>query len=470
MKVTDRGVRRRRIRALRWVAWRPRARRRLLRRRAVPESRALGSRRRRHRPRSSTATRDGGAHAVRHIGAFPAVVPAAIRSTRSRCSRSEHVEDPSSKNRRTSVRDGCAGGRVIITVALAVGHDPARRDATSPARWHGDASAPRPRPRQVPSMLRRGRIRLECGALPAGSQRPVRADAAPDGRSTLLDERAVADAPPGGESCATTAFARWGAQPPGCSVALAAAVVLRFSCIAYPPALEFFGDSESYLAASQHPFRVDLAPVGYPFLVSGMVSATRSLGVSTTLQHLIGAAHRSGSSIDSYAGSASGGSVRRRGARRALRRLPARPRAVRPERDTVHVPRRRCDDVTARPDQQRDGLRAQSGSVRAAGAASLDAHGRNRNLRLLLQLLSRASASRVARRRGRLARARRARMCSRSMQLRRVRRAGLQRSYLYGIVAPFASCDRAALPVETSHRSAPALPTYARPGPTSTYG
>lgn len=58
--------------------------------------------------------------------------------------------------------------------------------------------------------------------------------------------------------------------------------------VAYPPALEFFGDSPSYLLASDHLGRVDIwHPPGYPVLLR-IVSITGSLAVLTTLQHLLG--------------------------------------------------------------------------------------------------------------------------------------------------------------------------------------
>lgn len=58
--------------------------------------------------------------------------------------------------------------------------------------------------------------------------------------------------------------------------------------VAYPPALEFFGDSPSYLQAADHLGHVDIwHPPGYPLLLR-IVSITGSLTVLTALQHLLG--------------------------------------------------------------------------------------------------------------------------------------------------------------------------------------
>ncbi len=60
--------------------------------------------------------------------------------------------------------------------------------------------------------------------------------------------------------------------------------------VAYPPALEFFGDSPSYLQAADHLGHVDIwHPPGYPLLLR-VVSVTGSLAVLTALQHLLGLA------------------------------------------------------------------------------------------------------------------------------------------------------------------------------------
>ena len=71
--------------------------------------------------------------------------------------------------------------------------------------------------------------------------------------------------------------------------ALAAGLVLRvIVAVAYPPALEFTGDSPSYLAASRTPFDVGIwHPFGYPVFL-WVVSATHSLAMVTLLQHAMG--------------------------------------------------------------------------------------------------------------------------------------------------------------------------------------
>src|SRR3954454_5945972 len=71
--------------------------------------------------------------------------------------------------------------------------------------------------------------------------------------------------------------------------ALAVATVLRLVVmVAYPPALEFYGDSPSYLTASRHPFSLDIwHPFGYPLLL-WLLSPLRSVAVVSALQHLAG--------------------------------------------------------------------------------------------------------------------------------------------------------------------------------------
>src|SRR5947209_4237898 len=73
------------------------------------------------------------------------------------------------------------------------------------------------------------------------------------------------------------------------TAALAAAGVLRLIVvIAYPPALEFYGDSPSYLTASRHPFSLDIwHPFGYPLML-WLLSPLRNVAVVTVLQHLAG--------------------------------------------------------------------------------------------------------------------------------------------------------------------------------------
>ena len=73
--------------------------------------------------------------------------------------------------------------------------------------------------------------------------------------------------------------------------ALAAALVLRvIVAVAYPPALEFTGDSPSYLTASRAPFELGVwHPFGYPVFL-WVMSATHSLALVTLLQHAMGLA------------------------------------------------------------------------------------------------------------------------------------------------------------------------------------
>src|SRR4051795_12534444 len=73
--------------------------------------------------------------------------------------------------------------------------------------------------------------------------------------------------------------------------ALAVAAVLRLVVmVAYPPALEFYGDSPSYLTAARHPFDLDIwHPFGYPLLL-WLLSPLRSVAVVSALQHLAGLA------------------------------------------------------------------------------------------------------------------------------------------------------------------------------------
>src|SRR3954462_161988 len=73
--------------------------------------------------------------------------------------------------------------------------------------------------------------------------------------------------------------------------ALAVATVLRLVVmVTYPPALEFYGDSPSYLTASRHPFSLDIwHPFGYPLLL-WLLSPLRRVAVVSALQHLAGPA------------------------------------------------------------------------------------------------------------------------------------------------------------------------------------
>src|SRR4051794_31674074 len=115
--------------------------------------------------------------------------------------------------------------------------------------------------------------------------------------ATLPDDR-LGDAP-GGESDAAypgpsalgTRVAAWVRGNRLFASALAVAIVLRVVVMAaYPPALEFYGDSPSYLTASRHPFSLDIwHPFGYPLLL-WLLSPLRSVAVVSALQHLAGLA------------------------------------------------------------------------------------------------------------------------------------------------------------------------------------
>src|SRR4051794_28461007 len=115
--------------------------------------------------------------------------------------------------------------------------------------------------------------------------------------ATLPDDR-LGDAPGRRSSAADsptppigTRVATWVRANRLFAAALAVATVLRLVVmVAYPPALEFYGDSPSYLAASRHPFTLDIwHPFGYPLLL-WLLSPLRSVAVVTVLQHLAGLA------------------------------------------------------------------------------------------------------------------------------------------------------------------------------------
>src|SRR3954468_2244260 len=115
--------------------------------------------------------------------------------------------------------------------------------------------------------------------------------------ATLPDDR-LGDAPGRRSSAADsptppigTRVATWVRANRLFAAALAVATVLRLVVmIAYPPALEFYGDSPSYLVASRHPFNLDIwHPFGYPLLL-WLLSPLRSVAVVSTLQHLAGLA------------------------------------------------------------------------------------------------------------------------------------------------------------------------------------
>jgi len=111
--------------------------------------------------------------------------------------------------------------------------------------------------------------------------------------STLTDDR-LGDAPSRGSGDADrlppqARVAAWMRANRLFTSALAAAGVLRLVVmIAYPPALEFYGDTPSYLSASRHPFSLDIwHPFGYPLLL-WVLSPLRTVAVVIVLQHLAG--------------------------------------------------------------------------------------------------------------------------------------------------------------------------------------
>src|SRR3954453_18356041 len=296
---------------------------------------------------------------------------------------------------------------------------------------------------------------------------PVRGDGALMASSTLLDDRPFSDdAAPWAAPVLRPGLIRgWVRQHRLFSAALAAGAVLRvLVAIAYPPALEFFGDSSSYLAASQHPFRVDLwHPSGYPILL-WVVSATRSLAVLTTLQHLIGL----------LTGLLVYRLVRRLGVGPVGATVAAAPVLF----DAYQLALEQfvmtetlftflvvaAMSLTARL------MRAPTTACAIGLGAVLGAASMTRTVGigisavlLLSLLIARVGLSRIAAVAivcaapvGAYALAFHASFGVYAVQ-------GYGGRYLYGIVAPFASCDRRALPA-AQRPLCPSLPTYARPG------
>lgn len=72
------------------------------------------------------------------------------------------------------------------------------------------------------------------------------------------------------------------------TICVVAAALRLVVLVAYAPALEFFGDSGSYLNDAQHPFHPEIwHPSGYPLFL-WVLSITHSLAVVTLLQHAMG--------------------------------------------------------------------------------------------------------------------------------------------------------------------------------------
>ena len=110
----------------------------------------------------------------------------------------------------------------------------------------------------------------------------------------MLDERvdsASSPAPSPAWGDPRPGVVRWVTDNRLFASALAAALVLRvIVAVAYPPALEFTGDSPSYLAASRTPFQLGIwHPFGYPLFL-WVMSAMHSLAMVTLVQHAMGLA------------------------------------------------------------------------------------------------------------------------------------------------------------------------------------
>lgn len=111
--------------------------------------------------------------------------------------------------------------------------------------------------------------------------------------TTALPEADLAARQPGGVAVAPVhrRLAEWARDNRLFSAALVVAALLRILvAVAYTPALAFYGDSYAYLGAARQPLTLSLwHPSGYPILV-WLTSLTHSVAVLTTLQHLLGLA------------------------------------------------------------------------------------------------------------------------------------------------------------------------------------
>lgn len=284
---------------------------------------------------------------------------------------------------------------------------------------------------------------------------------------TLLDNSREVDAPvrSGQQTYSLRPAVDWLADNRLFTVALAVAAVLRLVvAIAYAPALEFFGDSQSYLAASAHPLNVDMwHPFGYPLLLWA-VSATRSLAVLTTLQHLLGLC----SGVLVYR------LVRRLGVGPAGATLAAAPVLF----DAYQLALEQyvlsetlftflllaAMAVTARL-IRRPTLAASAGLGALLGAAAMTRTvGIGVSAAVVVTLLfARVGWERIAAVAVTCAIPVGAYVLAFHSSFGVYAVQGYGGRYLYGIVAPFASCDRARLPAD-QRQLCPALPAYARPG------
>lgn len=258
---------------------------------------------------------------------------------------------------------------------------------------------------------------------------------------------------------------RWADANRVFAAALAVAFVLRVVvAVAYPPALEFTGDSPSYLAASHSPFTLGVwHPFGYPVFL-WVLSAMHSLLLVTLLQHLMGLA----AAVLLYR-LVRGLEVGAVGATVAASPLLFDAYQLDVEQfvlsDTlftlltvaaVTLAMRILRGAGLSSAVGLGGLLAAAALVRTVGLGVAGAV-------VVVLLLARAGWSRVA-----------VVAASCALPLGIYALAfhaaygvyGLQGyggRYLYGLVAPFASCDRAALPVD-ERGLCPTLPKYARPG------
>ena len=291
--------------------------------------------------------------------------------------------------------------------------------------------------------------------------------------ATLPDERV--DAAPWASGAASTGAGRgpgplgrlggWADANRVFATALAVAVVLRLVvAVTYPPALEFTGDSPSYLAAAHSPFTLGVwHPFGYPVFL-WVLSALHSLLLVTLLQHVMGLAaavllYRLVRELD----------VGAAGATLAASPLLFDAYQLDVEQFVLSDTLFTLLTVAAVTLAVRilrgaglssaiglGGLLAAAALVRTVGLGVAGAI-------VLVLLLARVGWSRVA-----------ALAASCALPLGIYALAfhaaygvyGLQGyggRYLYGLVAPFANCDRAALPVD-ERGLCPTLPKYARPG------
>jgi len=247
--------------------------------------------------------------------------------------------------------------------------------------------------------------------------------------------------------------------------ALAAAVVLRFAIfIAYRPALEFAGDSYSYLGDARHPFHLGVwHPFGYPVFL-WVLSITHNLAVVSLLQHAMGllAGVLLYRLVRSLGVGSVGGVVAAAPVLFDAYQLDVEQYVLSDTLFTLLVvvamtlATRLCRHRTLGVAIALGGVLAAATLTRTVGLALAGAV-------LVVVLVARAGLTQVAAAAaafalpvGIYALAFHATYGSYGLQ-------GYSGRYLYGTVAPFASCDRKSLPVD-ERPLCPNLPTYARPG------